>query len=289
MAHTRQELRQRNKRARRRLWQWRLVALLVLLVFLLAAVILFLRLDRWQLRTVVVRGNQVLSAGELSQAVEQNLIGNYWYLLPRRQRWFYPERAIRESLLRQFPRLNAVASYVARGDLVLIVKEHGPTAIWCLDDPSQCYFVNNQAQVFSPAPAFSRPIYLTVTMGTQAPTVPGVAPFSAEALAQILAWRSETQKIFDQHWPAPVNIFSIINGGGSDYHLTVELASATGASFQVLINLGQERNIVLKTLESLLTSENLVKALSQRSLALEYIDLRFAPKVFYRFAELGYN
>ncbi len=283
MAHTRQELRQRNKQARHRLWWRRAVALLILLLILSIVAILFLRLDRWQLGAIVVRGNQAAGVGELSQAVDKLLAGNYGQVLPRRQRWFYPEREIRETLLQQFPRLNSVATYVEQGALVLLVKEHGPAAIWCLVDRSKCYFINQQAQVFSLAPEFSRPIYLTIVKANAEPSIPGTAPFSAADLDYILNWRDAAQKLFNQYWPEPVNIFLVTGAEGDDYRLSIAPASSPDSNFQVLINLQQDSSLLFRTLESLLQSKSLGD-LGDRALPLDYLDLRFAPKVFYRFA-----
>ena len=181
MANPRQELKQTNRQAKRRLWKRRLVALLVLLVFIIVGLVFFLRLARWQLEEVVVRGNRVTSSADLTNAIESQLAGDYLYLLPRRQRWFYPERSIEDGLIEQFPRLQSAVTSVRNDQLVLVVKEYSPTAVWC--PGASCYFINDKAQAFSPAPTFSRPIYLTITTAKTDLSLPSPASFGPADLS----------------------------------------------------------------------------------------------------------
>ena len=291
MANPRQELKRTNQQTRRRLIKRQLVALLVLLIFIIIGLIFFLRLDRWQLRDIVVRGNRVTSSADLTNAVESQLAGNYFYLLPRRQRWFYPERSIEDDLLEQFPRLQLAITSVRNGQLVLVVKEYSPAAVWCPGGPTpdapigaSCYFVNDKAQAFSPAPQFSRPIYLTITTAKADLTLPSPASFSALDLSALLALQSQLQTLFDNYWPETVGIFLTRQLEAGDYSFTV-LAKASNRSFEVMVNL--ERSLVdtLQTLEPLLSSDSLITKLADKNLSLEYLDLRFAPKVFYRFQD----
>ena len=283
MAQTRQELRRKNKADSRRLWRRRALVLLVLIILLVVGLVFFLRLDRWQIKGVLVRGNKVLSAGELSQPVERVLMGDYWYVLPRRQRWFYPAAASQAALLARFPRLSSALTYVKDGELVVQVKEHSPSAMWCipLTDLEQCYFVNNQAIAFSPAPQFSRPIYLTIEFEAAVLAVPSSAPFSADALAKLLTFQWEFQELFDNHWSEAVNIFRVSHGTDSDYDFWVE-PSAGGPKFRVIVNLDSELAVTLATLETVLSAGALKAETNSQPLSPEYLDLRFAPKVFYR-------
>lgn len=282
MANPRQELKQTNRQARRRLLKRRLVVLVVLLVLILVGLIFFLRLERWQVRDIMVRGNRVTSSADVIKVVEAQLAGHYFYLLPHRQRWFYPERAIEDGLLEQFPRLQSVVTSIRRGQLVVVVKEYSPAAVWCPGEV--CYFVNDKAQAFSPAPQFSRPIYLTVETALAELTLPGPANFTSADLTKLLDLQAQFQTLFDTYWSETVGIFSARHLEAGDYAFAVR-PEALDQSFTVMINLARSSADTLNTLEPLLSSDKLLTELASQHLSLDYLDLRFAPKVFYRFQD----
>ena len=67
----------------------------------------------------------------------------------------------------------------------------------------------------------------------------------------------------------------------NDYDFWVE-PSVSGSKFRIIVNLDSEPAVTLATLETILSAGTLKAETNGQLLSPEYLDLRFAPKVFYR-------
>ncbi|MEA1929336.1 MAG: hypothetical protein U9M92_00400 [Patescibacteria group bacterium] len=281
MVRNRRELLKSSRLAKRRRLQTRLLILVILALIILVALVWFLRLERWHLQGITVEGERVTSEAQIKRVADEVLTGNYWRLISRRQRWFYPAEQLEQTLLDRFARLTTAEVYSRQGALMISVKERQPVAMWCPADDGQCYFIDRQAVVFSPAPHFSRRPYLTIQSTGVWPQAGQPAPIAADELARLLDLRSRLAKSLKQNGfqVSAINLV-IISPDHQDYTFGIEIGAET---FDLLVNLHQDSTDLLATLGTVLRSDSWLADFSDKNLSLEYLDLRFAPKVFYRF------
>lgn len=112
------------------------------------------RLEELTINTVLVSGGETIDHEMIKSRVENELIGSYFLLVPKRFTYTYPRERI-VDVLYDIPRVHAVE--VTRTDqrtLSVRFKEHIPHALWCdsLEEFASCIFLNKEGYAFAPAP-----------------------------------------------------------------------------------------------------------------------------------------
>lgn len=255
----------------RRIKQVALYALAAALFFL--ALIVVARLPALQVKEIVVVGNEVTTDEELQAVVGQYLAGSYWFVFPRSNIFLYPRVAIENAIKSALARVSAAS--VSSADLSTIsieIRERHPDALWCEGEydphdplPSPCYFVDGDGLIFAEAPVFSGNVFIRYY------GLYGGSPVGRQLL-ELAAYREEAY--FLQTLPKfdlePTDV--ILN---ENKDVTVYLTGDARLLFSRTHSLGE----VLQNLDSVLSSEPLE---GRESLELDYIDLRFGNKIFYR-------
>lgn len=152
---------EKRKRERKRKFIFGSATLFALLVlFVLAS-----RVERFQISEIKVEGARVITGEEIARSVRETLSGYYAWLVPRGNLALYPRPALRNNLMKEFPRLSSVSSTLTGTALNVLVTERDPFALYCADIPeptgvSSCYFLDEQGFIFDEAPDFSGSVYL---------------------------------------------------------------------------------------------------------------------------------
>lgn len=277
-----QELRSKRKLGRRRL------AILLSLLFctIASACVFFAHYPRWELTTIVVRGNQIISTEDIKEKVESDLRGNYAYIFPHRNAFLYPKKKIAADLAEAFPRLKNIAVYrTSLGILEVDLAERRGYALWCggdttADDASKpCYFTDDTGKIISTAPYYSGNMYPRFFGGnlSAAETNPLGKTFIDSALFErLLAFRDRITALGFQ--VKAINIPS-------------------GKEYSYILDLGSQKTAVVRFLAAAnyqTLADNLAVALGKKEFAekikinhssLEYLDLRFTNKVYYKFSD----
>ncbi len=272
----------RNKRAVRRR---RLVILLsILFLTLVGAFVDFARYPTLQLSQVVVEGNKVIDTDDILAVTEKHLLGNYAYVIPHRNAFFYPKKEIAADLLVQFPRFKNVQVYRTNPrTLVVTVKEVHGRALWCgqgspvISAETECYFTDDKGKIVSLAPYYSGNVYPRFFGGTLSGS--GVDPVGATFIGEedfhsLLTFEEGVEKL-----GLPVNALSIGRNGENNFIL------GTGVDNTAIIRFLANDNysILLSNLTAALGKDALRDELKKNRANLLYFDLRFTNKVYYKF------
>ena len=226
-------------------------------------------------REIVIRGNSVVSEEELRGAVSAALEGTYLFLFPKRNVLWYPRGGVEAAALSAFPRLKTAD--VVTDDLqkiVLTVEERVPQGLWCGDEyksPSggdRCYFLDDEGFIYADAPEFSGNVFFryfgTLPMGDPVIGQQFLEPQEFERLAffrnALREVRIETEAL------------SLVDD------IDIELYLESGG--KVVFDRDQSLSEVLDTIQAVFSSEAFKR---QDLLSLDYVDLRFGNKVFYKF------
>lgn len=274
----------RRKKAQRGLpWHFIYGALAIIVVSALMYGVWYVaRLPYFTIVHIEVYGGSTVAPEIVREAAERELTGNYFFLIPKRFTYFYPERQILERVLR-IPRVSeASVTRLSKDTVAITFEEHIPHALWCVQNESsseevatvsasgekgaapECVFLSRDGFAFAPAPALSGSAftrYITEDRRPEAATqlfdaarMRGVEAFIA-ALNDELAFRVREVTITKDD-----DISYALSGGGS-------ILVAGDVSVQESFD----------NLHSVLESD------AFRHLApgeFEYIDLRFGTRVF---------
>lgn len=279
-------LRQSRKIKKRRvLNKWFLSGLIFLC--LLLAFIIVSNLETFQISRVKVSGTEVVSVSELSQLIQNNLLGRRLLIFPNRNAWIFPEMKIREGINREFINVDKL-SFSTSNDfdhptLSVQVQEKVPVVRWCRESsPTECYLSDKQGLIFALAPEFSHYIFPTIVQAL--PINPlGIKPLSLNKFNQLIdclrgLQGSLPKKIFNDFV-----VYQITDLKAGDYSFLVENRLNPEENFRIMVNSEKDLGAAVRSTLTTLSSPVLLEELNKNNRSLEYLDLRFAPKVFYKF------
>lgn len=270
-------MRQTRKREKRRkflLWLLGVGCIIGLIIFLA-------RLPRLQITTVTVLGNEVLATKDIEDEVRATLSGNYFFVFPKTNALLYPKNTLRKDLLKKFPRLKTLEiNHPSLEELVIGITERRSIYLWCgptllSEEKKSCYYTDEKGYIFSKSPYFSGEVYFKfygakVPLDENNPLTESIADL--ELFSKLLTFKDSLTQI-----------------GLNPYAL---ILSETESKFLVTINDTTTRIIlsdkndfgrVFTTLSSALTVEPLASALKEGGTPIDYIDLRYANKVYFKF------
>lgn len=251
-----------HKRQERRR-KFNLVVYGIIVVVLLISPVFILRSSKQLVSQIdVVSGTT--SGVALKSLVERDISGSYFGLFPKRSAFLVPKETIVADVLKAFPQLaSATVSRNGLNALKLETVERTPSALYCSD---KCYFVDETGFIFDEAPSFTPGVYSVFRSNPVLDNPVGQTLLTAEELKTLESFytnlpRLSITPLYIQLSSTEVRIY--VDGGA-----------------YLVWNRDQAPTDVFSNLETVLA--NKVIKLADLS-TLEYIDLRFGEKVFYRF------
>ncbi len=275
---------------------WRLPVLFFLLILTSAAGgFVFLNAERFALRVIEINGNRLLTEEMIVAAARQALTGRRWFFFRRDRYWFYSPTQLSAALGARLTRLAAVeVKTTGWNTLQFQITERHTAALWCPKESvlmENCFYLDETGLAFAPAPRFSAPPLVVIT-GTE----PAITASSSPPLikSQPLP-RSSFRRLWDLKLSlenffqaaVPFNNFIVqkitaVADGDYKFYFTNSYQLATG--FEIIVANTQTAAEILDRLESVLAVPKFKTELTSAA-KLEYLDLRFDRKVFYRFRE----
>lgn len=214
---------------------------------------------------ISIAGAKLLPVELLATAVKDDLNTPGFHLFSRKNVLLYPKSKIESELSSDFPRIKEVS--VARESLlaaalVVTVQERAPYATWCRG--SSCYVFDSRGFIFAEKTEVPEKSY--VFYGGLLPTAEPIGQTFLEGrLPEIIA-------LLDSLGAAGygANGFSV----DSEKDFTIML----GSGQKLLASFDISSDQLLHNLTTTLEAE----ALKDKFETLEYIDLRFGNKVYYK-------
>ncbi len=250
---------------------WKLVIRLAVVAVVIVAIVILIRLPRLQVKNITVVGANVADPGDISEFVQEQLQGNKALIFPKTSIFLVPEHSLETSIKANFPRLQTVS--VTRTNfstLTVSVTEFQDTYLWCTDEAT-CYFTDQNGTAFSPAPYFSGDAYPKIFVGALQPL-----PFQAVSSDQI-----KMVALLLNRLPA-ISIDPEEFHFVSDHELDVTFIH-NGQQTELIFDPTIDTNDALETLYTGLRTDPLMTNFQTSTKVLQYIDLRFANRVVYKF------
>lgn len=232
-------------------------------------------LQRIQIDMVNISGATVLSTDVLESTVRYELQGKYLWAFPKTNVFLYPRSHIEKSLLTSFPRIKTVTLSTADNHILSVsLTEREPFALWCDTPPtdnlvSQCYFLDTDGFVFAHAPQFSGNAYFKYY---------GFLPYEAPIGSYYLSSTTRFHELSGFVENAQKLGITPLYMSAQDID-SFELFVFGGG--KILLDTRESLEKVFERFSALLKTPNLVPK-KGGELLVEYIDLRFGNKMFFK-------
>ncbi|HEY4502268.1 MAG TPA: hypothetical protein VJH21_00340 [Candidatus Paceibacterota bacterium] len=262
-------------RRKRRVFLFKLLGALFLLGLLLSVIIYALHRPELLIKQITVSGTSSLQSEEIKQFVEDRISGEYVYLIPRASVFFYPKHSLQEELLSSFKPMRTVSfTQETLGSLLVSIEEREPSALWCgenrLDDVTpECYFLDEDGFIYINAPIFSDNVYIRF----YGPLKNGYP--IGQLFLEPSVYRSLTLFILSlKEEDILVADFAVLDS--DDFELYLK------NGIQILFGRNQELSTVFDNIRAVFLSDEFKE---MDFSTVDYIDLRFGNKVFYKLRE----
>ncbi len=248
-----------------------------LLPFIIAGLIIFLfHIERFRIENVYVEGDAALSPNEISAKVKELISGDYLHLFPKDNVLLYPRSQLVSTLSSDFKGLASVAiSLKDLQTLAIIITERIPHALWCGEKaaesaPTSCYFLDEDGYIFSKAPHFSGNVFFRYYGALASPEPIGtqfIDPSRFKTLEFLMSSLSRERFTAVAVALKPLGI----------YEAYLEEVG------RLIFNDKQNFADVVPNLKTLTESDAFKAKLSESSSNIDYIDLEYGNKIFYKF------
>lgn len=279
MPRVRSKKKQAQQKRRRKRWLFG-VPIAFTLLFIGFVVLLhqpFMRVD-----AIEFAGNETIHEQDLVEATHRILDAKVLWIFPRDAVLLTPKQQIAELLITEFERVKeATVRRSGLRKLQIVVKEHRPEYLWCLDDEELCYYIDQSSYVFSKAPYFSDHVFLKFTGSHyDVPSDPlGTRIFDEEALARAFALKERFEE-------GGLVVSKVAAEEYGDYAFYIDVINDTrvGPEGRIIVNFDQSNDVLVENLQLAFQDEKLQAQLARNPEDFEYIDIRFKDKIVYRFS-----
>lgn len=277
-ASSKKEILAAGKKRQRRRWVVFSVLTLIFLAIISIEIIFLLRSPGFLINRVLVAGASPYEQEKINQAVDLILRADCPCLIPRRSILFYPRDLIAAAVREASPRAGELELSLSGRTLILDIQERKPLALWCSGprETKHCFFLDRNGVTFSNAPVFSIGVFpefyqasSTVTLFTR--------PLPDLDLPSFLDFSRTAGHLLQRETSANLDHIEALTGG--DLALVFRQGPAR---WRFLVNRQNFSDLVLGNLQAVLTAKTFRSSL-QAGQILDYLDLRFTSKVFYKF------
>ena len=251
----------------------RALAVFALLLILASSVYGLSRLSyspKLLINNVSVVGAKEIPPKVVRAFVETKLNDGTNPILSRQNILLYPRAFLEQSIIKYFPRIKGASisreSMLAQA-LTVSVEEREPSALWCNE---KCYLMDDGGFIFAPAPPSPETTHMKFSGGLPAQAdLSATSPIGQEFLPKDFKNVLELIKRLRQAGFAPQGA---VADDDMDFSVQFDEGFVLRASFSA------DANELVRNLQLALSSEPLRGKVNK----VEYIDLRFGNRVYYK-------
>jgi hypothetical protein len=149
---------------RKKLFLFKIGGIVAALLLIVTGVVFGLRAERINIADIDIKGNSALATKALREFAEEEISGNYAYVLPKSSILLYPRKNLQATLLESFKEIKEVdVSYGSLQSISISIEERKPYALYCgtqISTTTDCYFLDEGGFIFTKAPEFSGNVFL---------------------------------------------------------------------------------------------------------------------------------
>jgi hypothetical protein len=264
----------------------------VLVSFLgLVAVFAFLayisRLENLNISEIKISGNKTVETDLLLETIKGEIAGKYLWLFPKTNILIYPQNTIKTTLEDNFKRLKNTSFSIENNKILSVsLDERTAKYMWCgaslpaeEDTAEKCYFLDEEGFIFDEAPYFSGEVYFKFYGANNlAVENPQGSYFSEQSFSQLIFFKNFLTDLDLK----PVQMLVKEDG---DVEIYLSKGSMLSKNPKILLKIDSDFQNVAENLDAALGTEPLKSKIKNKYSFLQYIDLRFGNKVYYKFDE----
>ncbi len=262
---------------------------------------------------VVISGNKVLGSKELFGVVSEEMSGFYFYLFPKSNLFIYPKNKIKEKILSEYLRAEDVTiNFLELKKIALIIKEREPAYVWC--PHAECFYLDYNG--FSFDIVKEKETSLLKIFGEDTVSILkkdnklGKRMMDGDKLKKISMFISQAEGIIRENINkeykishievTPENNFSLYISDSDKNNWVIKfttrkegvlndsLASAQNSILKSEEDMGDFESRLVRVLRNMsitFKTDTFIDNLKKSGGVIEYVDLRYGKKVFYKFRE----
>ncbi len=234
--------------------------------------------ERFLIKKIEIKGNQTVSAEEIVKIAEEKISGKYLFLFPKKNTYLYPGASVRREILNSVKKIKTVETRIETGNILSVaILERKPEYVWCPDmsevgvpeTPARCYFLDEDGFSFSEAPKFSGPVFFEIHGRFSLPNndnFVGLRPLGDKIFRDIVSFKDSLEEI-------GLSAVSVVELKDRDLKFILKDGGA------VLLNGKNDFSLSFRNFSS---AVNALKEEGTPVNSLQYVDLRFGNKVFFK-------
>ena len=235
---------------------------------------------------VVLSGGILVSSDAVASETTSFLSGSYFFLFPKNNIFLYPRAGLEADLKAKFQRIATIS--VGRGGnlhtLVVTITERTPSALWCEGDPttatsttdvSTCFFMDDTSTIFAQAPSFSGDAYFKYYGDVSSTTPISANPIGQQYIASSTLF-ADVSRFVESVRTLDIRPQYLVTNDVDDF--TLELAGGG----KIYIDTDEPLTKASQNLQALLQRTPSLTLSTTRDLPVDYIDLRYGNKLFYK-------
>ena len=255
------------KRKRRRIFFGKFLLVVFSLATIFAGLIYLSRLSALNIKEVKIISSGAIDAPTVKTAVETEITGNYLWFLPKTNILFYPKKKIETELYHKFKRIKDIDISIKDQKILEVqLTEREATYLWC-EEPEKCSFMDSSGYVFDTAPYFSGNVYFKFFGPLSGDN------FAPEIFDKVIAFKNTLLDLGIK----PTSLYLV----GED--IEIYLSSKSPYSPKIIFKKDFNLEAISENLQTALDAEPLKSNFKNKYASLEYIDLRYGNKVYYKF------
>lgn len=238
----------------------------------------------FQISRVEVEGNKFITEKEISDSVRFGLVGNVYGFIPSTHIAFFPKEKLKINLSDKYPRLERIIFYRENLNVIKVsVVERKPEALWC-ENNNHCSFVDHEGYVYADAPKFSPGVFLEWSSGPGDKPWSDRQPIEPEYFGKLISvsemLSSILKKVSGNRW----QVTKVEKGEADDWMFGVSDREGQD-DWKIFVNGKNELEEIAQSLNVALDGMGATAVATGALPKIDYADLRFGNKIFYRLDE----
>ncbi|MCB9806074.1 hypothetical protein H6775_02850 [Candidatus Nomurabacteria bacterium] len=253
---------------RKKILIWKISLSVIFIILIVWGTSSLSRLSSLQISNVVVQGDNFINKEEVKSRVEEHISGNYFLGYSRSNFLLFPRGHIKDDIKNQYSALkNIQLNLSGTHTLKMVLDEYQPKALWCRRTESRnCYLVNEDGLVFLPEPLINEYDFFEMYDVISEGDILGQSYVSADFFHSIIKFEELLSRL-------EIKFKKIETEDGHTFTLT------TGEGTRLIFDVDDNVVDIFDNLQTVIDQDAINKAQFSN---IDYIDLRFGNRVFYK-------
>ncbi|MFC1756561.1 cell division protein FtsQ/DivIB [Patescibacteria group bacterium] len=261
-----------KRKKRKRLFLRAFLLWLFVVLFLFGVIFFLFFLDNFKIKEVVFTGASSFWEKELGEIINKTLSAKTFFVIPNNRIFSFPANKTQTALLDKYSQLKSLRiSRKFFSGLDVVVEERVPVAIICteLNEDKECSFLDRTGYIFEESPLFSPGVFVRFVDFRPIQPQIGENLLEENDFRDILNFKDKLADVFrvSEIYLKPEKVFELYPEKEGDQF----------EGWYLIFDSRDNLELLYDNLEVFL-KEDVSRSLAE----IEYVDLRFGNKIFFK-------